>query len=373
VNHLAFEAPIMPATQLDAVVLHIRKLACKATTGSLPDGQLLERFTGQRDESAFAAIVHRHGPMVLGVCRSVLHNWHDAEDAFQATFLVLARKAASIDHPGALGSWLYGVAYHVAIKAQARAARRRDHERRKTTMPAEDLVLDMTVRELRRALYEELERLPQNLKQPLVLCYLESMTHEDAARQLGWSKGKLRGRLNRGREVLRARMARRGLAFSGGLFATVLAHNVARAAVPAAIVARVVETSLVAAAGSATANVVSAEVGALADGVTRAAFMSKLKLVAMLSLALVFAAAGAGAMTFRQSPAAGAEDRTADFVCTATPSDKAPPAAAGKPDKLTGTVEVSGRVLDPEGKPVAGARLYCQLPTFRDEKPAADP
>src|SRR5215831_5698177 len=139
----------MSSTQVGAVLRHIRQLATTRHDHEVPDRQLLERFAAHRDEAAFAALLKRHGPMVLGVCRSVLHDWHDAEDAFQAAFLILARKAGSIHRREPVSAWLYRVAYHLAVKAQAGAARRRIHEQRAAAMPSADPVLDMSLRELR--------------------------------------------------------------------------------------------------------------------------------------------------------------------------------------------------------------------------------
>src|SRR5215831_11518596 len=147
----------MSSTQVGAVLRHIRQLATTRHDHEVPDRQLLERFAAHRDEAAFAALLRRHGPMVLGVCRSVLRDPHDAEDAFQAAFLLLAQKAGSIHRREAVSAWLYRVAYHVAVRARASAARRRAHERRAVTVPAADPLLDMSLRELRGVLVEELE------------------------------------------------------------------------------------------------------------------------------------------------------------------------------------------------------------------------
>src|SRR5437868_13011731 len=179
----------MTSARADFVLQYIRQLAGTRRAAQPPDGQLLERFTAQRDEAAFTTLVRRHGPMVLNVCRSVLHHEQDAEDAFQATFLVLVRKADSIRQPEAVAGWLYEVAHHVAIKAQADAARRRAQERRVSPMAAADPTLDMTLRDLQRVLHEELRRLPEKYRLPLVLCYLEGRSQEEAAGHLGWSKG----------------------------------------------------------------------------------------------------------------------------------------------------------------------------------------
>jgi RNA polymerase sigma-70 factor (ECF subfamily) len=179
----------------------------RGTGGS--DRELLERFARGQDEEAFEALVQRHGPLVLGVCRRVLRDWEDAQDAFQATFFVLARKAGSLAKPEALGNWLYGVAYRTAVKAKARAARRRECERqagRATPNPASEEAR----RDLCEVLGEELSRLPEKYRAPLVHCYLEGKTNQEAARELGCPLGSMSGRLARGRELLRERLAAPG-------------------------------------------------------------------------------------------------------------------------------------------------------------------
>jgi RNA polymerase sigma factor (sigma-70 family) len=182
------------------------------------DGELLARFAGGGDRAAFAEIVRRHGPLVLGVCRRVLGHRPDADDAFQATFLILARKAERIDRPERLGNWLYGVATRVAFKARSTAARWRARESRVEPMaPAPDPLLGLAMRELQLALDEELNRLPERHRVPLVLCYLEGKTHEEAADELGCPTGSMSWRLGRAREALRRRLVRRGLTLSVGL------------------------------------------------------------------------------------------------------------------------------------------------------------
>jgi RNA polymerase sigma factor (sigma-70 family) len=173
------------------------------------DSQLLKRFAGQRDPVAFAALVRRHGPMVLAVCRRVLCSAHDADDAFQATFLVLVRKAGAIARPELLGNWLYGVAYRVAVKARANAARRSEHEKRAPVKAWVDPVMEATAREERSVLDAELHHMPEQYRAPLVLCYLEGKTNAEAARMLGWPTGSISGRLARARELLRKRLVRR--------------------------------------------------------------------------------------------------------------------------------------------------------------------
>jgi RNA polymerase sigma factor (sigma-70 family) len=186
------------------------------------DGQLLERFVSRRDESAFAALVRRHGRMVLGVCRRVLGDAHHAEDASQAAFLVLVRKAASLGRPPSLANWLYAVAYRTALKARANAARRWACERQAVPLPPTAPPDEVVRREARAALDEELSRLPECYRAPLVLCYLEGRTNEDAARALGWPTGSISYWLARGRAILRERLTRRGLAPPGVPFGAAL-------------------------------------------------------------------------------------------------------------------------------------------------------
>ena len=191
----------------------IRALFTAGTVGGLTDLELLERFTardGDRAELAFACLVERHGSMVLRVCRNVLRDSHEAEDAFQATFLILALKARSIRRQGSLTSWLYSVAYNVAATARSNAARRRVHELKagqsRSLEYAEDACDDLAP-----VIHEELDRIPERYRAVLVLCYLEGLSQHQAARQLGWPLGTVQSRLARGRERLRARLARRGL------------------------------------------------------------------------------------------------------------------------------------------------------------------
>jgi RNA polymerase sigma factor (sigma-70 family) len=242
------------------------------------DALLLTRFANQQDDAAFAALVKRHGPMVLAVCRRILRNPHDADDAFQATFMVLVRKAASIAQPELLGNWLYGVAYRVAVKARANVARRTQHERRAPVIPLEDPLLDVTSRELRTVLDAELDRLPEKYRAPLVLCYLEGKTNEEAARVLGWPTGSMSGRLLRAKELLRKRLVHRGMAFSAGVFALLLSKSTAAAAVPDSLLDGTVRGAVwFAKATPAAASVLSPSVSALADEVLEAMRLTGLK------------------------------------------------------------------------------------------------
>jgi RNA polymerase sigma factor (sigma-70 family) len=222
------------------LVGHLRQLTAAAHAEGLPDRELVRRFAAWRDEEAFAALVRRHGTMVLRVCRRVLHDGHAAEDAFQAAFLVLSRKAASLRRAEAVGSWLYGVAYRLALKARAQSARRRACESKGAVeKPADDPLAELSVREARAILDEELARLPEKYRAPLVLCCLEGKTRDEAARHLGWTVPLLKSRLQQGRSRLHRRLSRRGLTLPAALAAVLLAEQASPALTPALVRAAV--------------------------------------------------------------------------------------------------------------------------------------
>jgi RNA polymerase sigma factor (sigma-70 family) len=256
-----------------------------------PDQELLRRFLGGRDEAAFAALLRRHGAMVLDVCRGVLGNEADAEDAFQATFLLLARKAGSIRKAGSLASWLHGVAYRTALRARTDFARRRRHEARAPDQSAAADPDELTWREVRQVVHEELARLPERHRAPLVLCYLEGKTRDEAAAQLGLAKGTLKGHLERGRALLRARLVRRGLG-PGAVLALGAWPAATRAAgLSPPLLAGAVKAATAVAAGAA-ASVVSPDVAALTEGMVKSMVFKKLKIAAVLLLALAGSGAG---------------------------------------------------------------------------------
>src|SRR5262249_15018224 len=281
----------MATSQMSDVIQHLRMHLCEGA--SLTDGQLLREYIGHREEAALAALVRRHGPMVWGVCGRVLSNHHDTEDAFQATFLVLVRKAASIASPELLANWLYGVAHQTALKARARTAKRSARERQVTEMPEPAVTGQEYWNDLQPVLDEELSRLPDKYRVAIVLCDLGGKTRREAARQLGVPEGTLAARLARGRVMLARRLARHGLAVSGGWLAAVLAQNTVLASPPTTLVASTIKAAgLVAAGQAAAAGVISVEVAALTEGVVKAMFLTKLKVAA--ALLLVFAALGVG-------------------------------------------------------------------------------
>src|SRR5262245_23429350 len=194
--------------RLGGVVRQIRRWAGADTPS---DRILLERYVKSKDDSAFAELVKRHGATVLGLCRRTLQHAQDAEDAFQATWVVLARKAGSIRRQESVGGWLYSVAFRVANKLRATAARRRAREAALGDAAHPAVLDDLSWRDVQLVLSEELNRLADKYRAPLLLCYLQGKTRDEAARQLGWGLGVLRGRLDRGREILRGRLLHRGL------------------------------------------------------------------------------------------------------------------------------------------------------------------
>lgn len=281
----------MVAGQLDDVFRHIR---IALGVDGVTDGQLLERFLSQKDESAFALLVRRHAPMVWGVCRRALRH-HDAEDAFQATFLVLARKAESIRQRESVGSWLYGTAYRTAL--EARAVRRRSREVQVDAVPEPELAGTGSDPDLRALLDEELNRLPDKYREALVLCDLEGRTREDAARHAGLACGTLSGRLTTARRLLAERLARRGL-LPTTLLALLLGRKASATSVPESLVTCAITTAL----GSTPAPPVAAN---LAEGVLKAMAPNKLTLARVTLLALVALGVGAILLAVRGSAAEG--------------------------------------------------------------------
>jgi RNA polymerase sigma factor (sigma-70 family) len=286
----------MPTGQTNPVLRFVRKLAAAERTSRLSDRELLQCFLVQGDEGAFAALVRRHGPMVLSLCRRVLHSEHDAEDAFQATFLILSRKAASLRPEQSLGGWLHAVTSRIAHKALVAAARRRDHERAAFDKQVADPLSEITLREAHEILHRELARLPDKFRLPLVLCYLEGLTRDEAARQLRWSASTLKSRLEQARDRLRSRLASRGLLFSGALLASLFSEQTTLAAVPTVLANSTIKAATLFAAGpAAAAGVVSAKVVALTEGGLRTMFLTKVAKIAAAAV-LVLGIVGAGAL-----------------------------------------------------------------------------
>jgi RNA polymerase sigma factor (sigma-70 family) len=277
----------MATSQISEVISHLRRMVLLRDGAGLTDGQLLEGFISRRDETALAALVKRHGPMVWGVCRRILRNYHDAEDAFQATFLVLVRKAASIASRELLANWLYSVARQTALKARATIANRRDRERQVTPMPEPVTTEPDLWHDLQPVLDQELSRLPDKYRIAIVLCDLEGTTRKEAARQLGVPEGTLAARVARARVMLAKRLARHGLVMAGGALGMMLGQKGASAAVPTSVVSSTIHAASLVAAGQAVATaVVSTQVAALTEGVLKSMLLSKLRAAVVLMLAI---------------------------------------------------------------------------------------
>jgi RNA polymerase sigma-70 factor (ECF subfamily) len=273
---------------------HLERLWNSGTVSGLSDAELVRRFTGSKGpaaEQAFEALLGRHGPMVLGVCRHILRRPQDVDDAFQATFLVLVRKARSIRVDESLGPWLYGVAYRTAIRARSKVARHHLEEMNDLEAAAADPGGGACAWEIRPMLHEELNRLPEKYRSPIVLCDIEGKSHEEAARLLDWPVGTLSGRLSRGRQLLKDRLQRRGLTASAGMLAARLPGEALQALPP-----RLAELTIKAALASGAGPTVSTSVLTLTQGVLNAMLIHSLKRAALI---LVSVAAVTGAFGFR--------------------------------------------------------------------------
>jgi RNA polymerase sigma factor (sigma-70 family) len=362
----------MATAQLGTLLRRIQELAAGHAAPQRTDRQLLDDFSAGCDQAAFTALVARHGPMVLRVCRRVLHHEQDAEDAFQATFLVLARHTASIRRREALACWLHGVAYRTAMKAKRSAARRRTHEARvgDLTPPSAP---NPSWNEVQVVLDEELGHLPEPFRAAFVLRVLEDRSGSEAAAELGCKESTVASRLRRARHQLQRRLASRGIKLAALLAALSLAENAGKAAVPASLAHATVRSGLLVATGQSTAGVIPSHVAALAAGVTRTMFLTKARTATTFLFALGFlTAAGAlahQALAARETPAVGSSQAAAQ---SSKSEEKARPVTEG--DVQRDTALVSGRVLDPDGKPVQGAKVYfVRLLAYRRGTPPAPP
>jgi RNA polymerase sigma factor (sigma-70 family) len=300
----------------NSILRYLRRLGPPGAGGDVSDASLLRRFAAGRDEGAFTALLDRHGPMVWGVCRRRLAHAADAEDAFQATFLVLVRKAGSIHRPETLGPWLHGVANRVSTRMRSNAVRRRETELLLTDPPAGEAVLDTDRWELRSILDEEVNRLPERYRVPFVLCHLDGLTNEEAARRLGCPKGTVLSRLSRARERLRKQLTRRGVGLTAAALA--LAEPVGNAAVPAELTTSTARLAAAFAAGTALTRSTTI---LLTEGVLSSMFFEKIKLTASVVLALALIGTGGGFFS-----------RRGEARVQLTPTPKATP----EPDRASG-------------------------------------
>ncbi len=367
----------MGQVRMTGVAQQIGTLFEAGSAVGLSDRQLVDRFHSSRDaggEAAFAALVMRHGPMVLRLCRQLVDDEHLAEDAFQATFLVLARKSRSIRDCDRLGNWLYGVASRTARCAQVRLARQRQRQEADTMLPAGLIAVPeptqgpveeaLMAREELTALHREIERLPDRFRLPVVLCYLEGMTVQETAQQLHWPHGTVRSRLARARERLRRALVHRGFVVPPAALVAVLESQTASASVSAVLCALTSQAALgFAAAPSAATGAISASALALAQDVLKSMVVYKVKLaaVSVLLLGTAVTAAGIAARSLSRADETGQPERQrspeaarAAVGATGQPAN-APLAAA--PASRAQTLRVL--VRDPDGKPVSDAIFSC--------------
>ncbi len=318
----------------------------EGVTGAVTDGQLLERFAtrrGEASEHAFAALVERHGPVVLRLCRSILRDEHEAQDAFQATFLVLAQRAGSLWVRDSIGPWIHSVAYRVASCARAAGIRRQRHERRHAELAAGRLAVhhDEDREDLEAVVHEEIDRLPEHYRAPLILCDLEGCTHEQAARSLGWPVGTVKSRQARGRQRLRDRLIRRGLSPSCGmtLGGGVLTPEMP---VPAALTKATTKLATIW-AGADSARVA---VAVLAREVLKVMVLQKIKQIVLSLSMIALTAAGAGGLLWRAMAAVSGEGQ----ATSAKPLERQAAAVAKR--ERTGKIYISVNrrlmVLDPK-------------------------
>ncbi len=332
-----------------SLIRHLRRIVLRADGAGMNDGRLLKEFVFHRDPVAFESLVRRHGPMVMGVCRRILRDPHDAEDAFQSTFLVLACKAASVSPPEMIGNWLYGVAYKTATRLKAAKAKRRGREKQVTDMPEPKTHKKDFQDDLLQLFDEELARLPDKYRLPIVLCNLEGRTRKEIARQFQISEGTLSSRLTTARRMLARRLARRGLAVSGGSLSAALSQNATSACISVSLVSSTVKAATLAAAGQTTTRLLSAQAAAVTEGVLKDMFLTKLKPI-MGTVLVVAALSSAAGLIYR---AQAAEQRKAQQISEradqekqlATKKDHLP-----KPDKeqLQGKWKIISTIEDGE-------------------------
>jgi RNA polymerase sigma factor (sigma-70 family) len=361
------------ATAPDALVQQLRRIVSGSSLAAAGDAALLDRFVRHRDEEAFAALVARHAPMVFGVCRRVLHDTHAAEDALQATFVVLARKASAIHRPEALASWLHRTAHRLALACCREEARRRKREERSgQTSPGRapsDPLEELSVRELLVLIDEELHKLPEVYRLPVILCVLEGRTVEQAAGLLGWTPGSLQGRLERGRARLQQRLLRRGLTLSVALLVLHTVQRMARAHAP--ILSRAaLDRVAISSATERIANGLSARVLALVQAEVGQLLLTRLKTVLTLVL-LLGVAAGVGVLGQRrpvapQPQAKGQGPLSPQHpapVRTDTLGDPLPPGALARMGtlRLYHCAQLTRLVFSPDSKTLASAGLSGEV------------
>lgn len=323
------------------------------------DAQLLGQFAAEHSEAAFEALMERHGPMVMGVCRRMVGNPQDAEDAFQATFLLLVERCNSIGKPRRLAGWLYGVAYRIAARIRHKSASARSREVQALDVPLEPAVNDASWKEVRGVLDDELNQLPARLRLPLVLCYLRGMTNAEAAEELGWPVGSISRRLARGRETLRGRLALRGVTLSLAALTLLLERHACAAALPIGLAEYVSRSAALRAAGKTRLrDAVSPAVAGTIDDVTRTLLYERLQVPALAAL-VAFLLIGLATIWQRTTAPEGPISPTTPYF---------DPSAVIRREAPTPAARQAGEPLDLQLERPAGGQL--QPPTHVAESEA---
>jgi RNA polymerase sigma factor (sigma-70 family) len=342
----------MNVSVVKAVVEDLNTLYSTGAIGGLPDGQLLDRWVSERDEAAFEILVERHAALVWGVCRRILGSHHDAEDAFQASFLVLARKADSIVPREKLPNWLFGVAYHIAFKQRAGASSRQRREKQVVVLPEPQVSTRARSDECLGSLDRELRHLPERYRTAILLCELDGLSHQAAADRLGCPIGTLSARLSRARALLARRLKRRGLTVSAGGLSTLLAPTDASASPPSSIVSSLSQASVHFARGETAApGLIASGVLRLAERELKAMQFAKLKAVSAILVSLSVLGPAAALFAAPRGPTIRAVPQTELGVQRSKDKPTADQNRANKGPIL------SGRVVDESGQPMAGAKI----------------
>jgi RNA polymerase sigma factor (sigma-70 family) len=348
----ALGVAVMSRSALTASVRYLRKVVASQSHHQNNDERLLQDFVMDRDEAAFGELVRHYGSLVGGVCRRVLGHQQDAEDAFQATFLVLAQNAARLRNKTALASFLHGTAYRIALNAKRTAARRRKHEGQIPTRSSVDPLDELSWREVRTLLDEEVACLPEKYRSALILCCLDGVSQTEAAQRLGLKEGTLSSRLTTARKILSQRLARRGVELTAVLAASALAAPPVTALSPL-LMATTIKAGLATGTGKKLASVVSASVAEMVEHATAAMMLSKAKIATLL---LLTATLLTGAMAWTCRTLAIPQPAEAQAAPAKPPLATTKERQTRRENKGKDEI-VSGRVVDPDGKPVRGARI----------------
>jgi RNA polymerase sigma factor (sigma-70 family) len=343
------------------ILSRVGRLVAAKAFDDLTDRELLDRFVSQEDHWAFEKLVRRHGPMVLRVANRVLSNVEDAEDILQATFLTLARRASSIRRRDSAGSWLHGVAYRLALKSRADAAKRHSREKARPTSHLGNPLSEMSGKEICEILDEELNRLPETNREALVLCLLEGRTRDEAAKQLGLTVGTLKRRLEQGRNVLHARLRRRGIELSAVLGTATFAEAIASAGLSIGAVRASVQAAALVSTGKLVPGIISARAVALSEGVVTAMFVSKIKSVGLVLLALTLTGGALGAILLPGLDAGPAVRAGLPAAAESRRKDNRNLPAQGGAEPMSGQKKASANVA--WGKPEDGLQVGICLTT----------